>query len=61
VADPSQPEETRLRRVITIPECLYSIWGEQSAYIARLELVVVLVAIAEVPKVDSRCKFSLVQ
>ena len=50
VADPRQPEETRLGRVITIPECLYSIWGEQSAFIARLELGVILVAMAEVAR-----------
>ena len=50
VVDPGQPEETRLGRVITIPKCLYSIWGEQITYIAQLELVAVLVAITEVAR-----------
>ena len=50
VIDPGRPEETRLGKVITPPQCLYSIWGARVpvTYIAQLELLAVLVALTEV-------------
>ena len=46
--DPGRPEETRLGKVIALPERLYSIWGARAVYIAQLELLAVLVALTEV-------------
>ena len=48
VIDPGRPEETRVGRVIALPERLYSIWGVRVTYIAQLELLAVLVALTEV-------------
>ena len=48
VIDPGRPEETRLGKVIKLPERLYSVWGVRAVYIAQLELLAVLVALTEV-------------
>ena len=48
VINPGRPEETRLGKTIALPECLYSIWGARTTYIAQLELLAVLVALTEV-------------
>ena len=47
VIDPSQPEETRLGKVIILPVGLYHVWGARATYIAQLELLAVLVALTE--------------
>jgi hypothetical protein len=47
VIDPGRPEETRLGKVIALPESLYSIWGARATYIAQLELLSMLVALTE--------------
>ena len=48
VIDPGKPEETRVGKVIALPDKLYSIWGARITYIAQLELLAVLVALIEV-------------
>jgi hypothetical protein len=56
VRDPGCPEETRMGRVIIIPEAIYSFWGTQKTYIAQLELLAVLVAMVEFAAVIRECR-----
>ena len=48
VIDPGKPEETRLGKVIRLPQRLYTLWEARITYIAQLELLAVLVALTEV-------------
>ena len=48
VANPGQPGESKLGRVIAIPGCLYSIGGVRAVYTAQLELLAARIAIIEV-------------
>ena len=47
VIGPGTPEESRVGRVLDIPRQLYRQWGDQSTYIAQLELVVLLAVMVE--------------
>ena len=47
VIGPGTPEESRVARVLDIPRQLYRQWGDQSTYIAQLELVVLLAVMVE--------------